>query len=137
MRLAFCELPILRSWTLSRVATKTGRRLASAERDAIEATVGRLAALQRQGLKLACMVQSAGVVITDFYKGGLPLEGETHPFPIRKSFAREAATLLQQNVEFLPLDIDHFRRGQILWEAYCDHGMKNAYAQFMDYMTPP
>lgn len=136
MGLMFCESPIIERWVVHRVARLMDRRLNDHRREEIETAYSYLESLRKDGLKLACTVSGAAHLITSLYKDsqGPPLTGETTGFLFRKSFAREAAQILQRDVKLLAPTLQHFKRAEELWYAYCEKGDKEAYAQFADYV---
>lgn len=92
---------------------------------------------------MAGTISAASELVTRMYKGEPPFTGETGGFPIRKSFARETARLLSRELQLLaPLEA-HFRKAEQMWYALCQKGIREAYAQFGDYvdaaliMDPP
>ena len=136
MRLMFCEWRVVERWVVHRVARLMDRRLNDHRQEEIETAYGYLDTLRNDGLKLACTVSGAASLITLLYKEklGPPLTGETTGFPFRKSFARKAAQILQRDVELLAPTLQHFKRAEELWYAYCEKGEKAAYGQFADYV---
>lgn len=145
-RLLFCDALVLERWVAHRVAERANRQLRKDASLAIQQVSDRLESYRGDGLKLACTVNVAAHLVTSFYKakeGELPFSGETRRFPIRKSFAREAAQLLRQSVELLAPSAEHFKHAEELWYVLCQKEIKVAYAGFSDYldaalvMNPP
>lgn len=132
----FCESPVIQRWVVYRVARLMKRRLNDHRREEIETAYSHLDTLRKDGLKLACTVNGAAHLITLLYKDqeGPPLTGETTGFHLRKSFARKAAQILHRDVELLAPTLQHFKRAEELWHAYCERGDTTAYAQFADYV---
>jgi len=120
-----------------------GRRIREDREVRIQGVCQTLNHLCGQGLQLATTVTAAAELVTMVYKTDPPFSGETSGFPIRKSLAREMAHALCQEVALLAPSAEHFRRAVELWHAYCQKGIREAFAQFGDYidaalaMDPP
>lgn len=142
-RLVFCEGPVLYSWVAENVARKVLRHIKADQQAGVERVSGVLNGLRSEGLNLATTVSAAANLVTNMYKGDAPFSGDVGGFPLRKSFARETARILHRDVELLAPNGRHFKRAEELWYAFCQKGMKEAYAQFADYidaaliMDPP
>lgn len=134
MRLLFCDALSLRPWICCQVADRAKHPLESDARAPCQFAYQTLCSLQTQGLRLACTVSTASFLVTDFYKGEPPLAGGPHGFIKKKSFARIAATLVLESIELLAPSVAHFKMGHELWFAHCEHGKKESYAGFSDYV---
>lgn len=133
-RLIFCDSSTLKDWVDYYVACKLQRVLAEKSKARIETTVQYVRHLQEKGMKISCTAVAACHAITELYKGDPPFSGATEGFPLKKSFAREAADILRRSVHLLAPGLPHFELATQLWFAYCIKGVKEAWAGFGDYL---
>jgi hypothetical protein len=116
------------------IAGRLGRSIRSDQQYRVESVSRYLEGLRGDGLKLATTVSGAAELVTQLYKGELPLSGTVDGFPVRKEWARETASYVYEHVELISPNAEHFRVALALWYTYCQRGIREAYAQFGDYV---
>ncbi len=135
MNLAFLDHEVLFIWTVAEVAKCVGRHTTEAIQTRLESVRTMVAWCRDAGAVPAATIHAACNVVTEFYKSrALPYKGEVAGFPVRKSLAREAASLLRSQVCLLSPTTKHFEHAERLWLRWCMREAKEGYAQFADYV---
>jgi hypothetical protein len=132
MNLLFLDTSVARVLALQEVSQKSGRQLNDHWRGLAKDVSQAVAAYR---MRPACALGSAAEIITSLYKRTDEyFAGRSFGFSERKALAREAGLLLADKIELVAHSADHFRLAQTLWFDPCRDEVKEAYAQFLDYL---
>ncbi len=128
----FLDTPVARACVLHWLSQKSRRQLRDKWNDRARNATQTVVAYR---LKPSCTVGTAAEIITQLYRqtDGY-FVGKSFGFSERKALGRDGGLLLADRVEFLAPSADHFRLAQTLWFDLCRDEVKEAYAQFLDYL---
>lgn len=135
MEVVFCDTSTLLPWVVHQITAASKRTLSpSNDIRSFDRTCRKIDDARDNRRGVCCTYAAAADMLTQLFKGPNVFTGSKPSFITRKRDVEEAAKLISSSVILLGTTDDHFRRARELFLAYCVKEIKDAYAQFSDYL---